>query len=489
MASDPLSSAADQRRATRVGAPKVVVRIPSADRFRSHYLKDLSAGGLFVRADKVFAVGAELHIELWPPGETESLVLNAKVTRALAADAALSGQAAGMAVSFVGVTPELAERLRGLIEQYGEALVESPPPSAVDPLGQVQRLLADLALARGQVTALAAQLAEASRVAKTHAEQLRKLEGDEATARIAAKQQAEARAVLDQEVRKLRAEVAESKRKLEAERGGGELQALRTRVAQLSKDLEAARLRERELGEVLSGAPSSKPLANAKPAPRASPPKAPPPAPATATAFDPDLDEIIVEPGVTPPSQPPLSSGSPGESGSADEAFDVLLFGEAPTAGSAELPAAPEGDEPLLGSEMIDFGSFGASAPPAAAGEGEGDPLDTFLGDDEIVDVGGSGEESGGPAGFVLDASIVDGRVGYARFTKLLTLTTRLMPTPTLGSRKPASVDEALLGEFVSASPTFGTLLNQMGAQMKEERLKQLLYEMYARAFVDLRDF
>jgi hypothetical protein len=61
------------------------------------------------------------------------------------------------------------------------------------------------------------------------------------------------------------------------------------------------------------------------------------------------------------------------------------------------------------------------------------------------------------------------------------------MPNERLASRSPASVDEALISQFVNAAPTFSTLLNQVGGSMKEQRLRQLLYELYARALIDIR--
>jgi hypothetical protein len=94
----------------------------------------------------------------------------------------------------------------------------------------------------------------------------------------------------------------------------------------------------------------------------------------------------------------------------------------------------------------------------------------------------------GGMAGFVLESSIADGRVGYEQFSKKIKLTTRLMPTEALQARKSSNADEAMLSELLSASPTFETLLNQMGGQMKDLRLRQMLYELYARALVDLRE-
>jgi hypothetical protein len=85
--------------------------------------------------------------------------------------------------------------------------------------------------------------------------------------------------------------------------------------------------------------------------------------------------------------------------------------------------------------------------------------------------------------------SIGDGRKPFALFDKDLKRTTRLMPAAALAKRKPTNVDEALLTELLSASPTYGTVVSQMSVQVREERLRQMLYELYARALVDLRDY
>jgi len=444
MAFDPVVQG-DKRRTQRVGAPKVVVRIPSADRFRSHYLKDLSEGGLFIRADRTFPVGADLNVELWPPGGSAAVSLQARIARVTEPAAARPGHPAGMAVSFVNLAPEAQERLRELIAEHGRP-VFTPEAAEADPLGQVQQMVAELDETREQLSALSAELAEARGQIEAYADQAAKLEAQEAEARATALKRAEACAALELENQKLRA------------------------------DLDAAQARERELGKLLSGVGKKPATGKHAPAPKA---------PAHSPRSEPPVE--IVMPAVAKPPPPPPPP-PPQVTDSVDLAFDALIDGSG---------AAPDGagetlvDEPLFDEAdqdiELDIEPETKSQPPAH------DELASFLGGSTEVAPAAEARPPeppvvGGMAGFVLESSIADGRVGYEAFSKKIKLTTRLMPTDALQSRKPSSVDEALLSELLGAAPTFETLLNQMGGQMKDLRLRQMLYELYARALVDLRE-
>jgi uncharacterized protein (TIGR02266 family) len=466
MGFDPVIQGGDKRRAPRVGAPKVVVRIPSADRFRSHYLKDLSEGGLFIRADRTFPAGSELTVELWPPGGGTSLTLPACIARVTEPAAAKPGYPAGMAVSFINLGTETQERLRELIAEHGRPVVE--PAAEDDPLGQVQQLVAELDEAREQLSALSAEMAEARGQVEAYADQVRKVEAQEAEARATATKSAEACAALELENQRLRAEI------------------------------DAAQARERELGKLLSGV--SKKVATGKHAPVAKVPtgkhapaakvatgkhapaaKAPPPSPRSEPPAE------IVMPAAKRPPPPP-----PGVTDSVDLAFDALIDGGS-SAGASETLA----DESLFeDDEELDID---VDPGPNSRPTGQDDELASFLSvgqgtmqaREAATAVDGrpaSPPVVGGMAGFVLESSIADGRVGYETFSKKIKLTTRLMPTEALETRKPSNADEALLSELLGAAPTFETLLNQMGGQMKDLRLRQMLYELYARALVDLRE-
>lgn len=469
------TSGADKRRAPRVGAPKISVRIPSADRFRSHYLKDLSEGGLFIRANKVLPEGTELLIDLWPPDEDSPLSLPARIVRATDAASVRLGQEPGMAVAFQQVAPDVAVRLRELIERHGHSV---PPPVADDdPVGRVQQMVAELEEARSQLGQLGSELADARGERQAYAEQLPRLEQEAQTLRArmleanAVKAQAEqaraqaeqARTQLEAENKRLREEVSQLKLALEAAKANPESNALRQKFAELSVELEAARTRERTLAKVLSGSP--RPAAAAA-KPRGGKAKPPP-------------EEIFVD---VPPA-PPVESAID----SIDLALDAMQIGhEEPSKGAISFK-----DEPMFANQDIEDATDDMVESPA-----DEDLLSDFLGGEEKTDAPLSvapdswpAEPAGGLAGFVLEASIGEGRKTYEDFAKALIRTTRLMPSPGLAKRKPTNVDEALLIEMIAAAPTFGTLISQMGAQVKEERLKQMVYELYARELVDLRDY
>ncbi len=188
--------------ACSAGRSQVVVRIPSADRFRSHYLKDLSEGGLFIRADRTFPTGSDLTIELWPPGGAAALTLSARITRVTEPASAQPGHPAGMAVTFISLTADAQERLRQLITEHGRPAVK-PEPSENDPLGQVQRLAAELDETREYfLGAGRPRWPRRAARAEAYSDQMRQLESQEAEARAMAVQRAEACAALELENQK-----------------------------------------------------------------------------------------------------------------------------------------------------------------------------------------------------------------------------------------------------------------------------------------------
>src|SRR5688572_17332259 len=87
--------AAEDRKLPRVGATHVLVRVSTRDRFRSSYLKDVSEGGIFVRTEKPLVVGAEVVVDLLPPGWASPLRLKGQVVRTQT-----DPGAAGMGVKF-----------------------------------------------------------------------------------------------------------------------------------------------------------------------------------------------------------------------------------------------------------------------------------------------------------------------------------------------------------------------------------------------------
>lgn len=126
------------RRAPRVPAPHVMVKVSTRERMKSTYLKDLSEGGLFVRTDKPLPVGRELVIDLLPPGWSAPLRLSGSVTRVQA-----QGPLAGMGVQFDQKDVKALERLKLLAAEYqGQGAGEvATDPWAVDHERQLQQLL------------------------------------------------------------------------------------------------------------------------------------------------------------------------------------------------------------------------------------------------------------------------------------------------------------------------------------------------------------
>jgi hypothetical protein len=110
------------RKHERVSAARVLLRIPTVDRLRSHYLKDLSEGGAFVRLREPMPVGALVMIELQAPWLEGPLQLRSRVVRVVEPD---SDGVAGMAVKFEALDETVSAKLRGLIDGCRNA-----PPEA-----------------------------------------------------------------------------------------------------------------------------------------------------------------------------------------------------------------------------------------------------------------------------------------------------------------------------------------------------------------------
>ena len=272
-------------------------------------------------------------------------------------------------------------------------------------------------------------------------------------------QQGAERGVLQETVRKLEAQLAELRQNPGST---SEVDGLRGQLVRLANELSAAKVREQELGKLLGGG-------RPKAAPRRTAP---------------DAEEITLDEGTVdevpkrPPPPPDLDVGE-------------LIIDSEVDVGWLETERKPEPKtEPAMPRAVV--APAGVASPAAVAAPPASDDLDSFLRglSDGSTDVGSFDEDLFGDLEEPeLQTSIVDGRIGFDQFSKTLTRTSRLLPTDRLQSRKPASVDEALISELVKASPTFGTLLNQLGGQVREDRMRQLLYEMYARGLLDLREY
>lgn len=251
----------NKRQGARPRAHKILVRISSAEKLRAHYLRDLSEGALFIRAEKTLPLDSDVEIELYPPGWEQPLVLRGRVVRVATDEAARKANQAGMAIHFQDVPDDTTERLNGLIREYGEAAAPAaaaPEESELEHLkAQVQGLTLELGAAkealqshereqqslRQKLQSSQANLAEALRDRDLLAEKHQSLEGEVDKLR----QQASGPSAADEErLSAARTEVADLRTRLaEAE---GKIEAYEHEIKTLEEDDAATR----SLAEVLA---------------------------------------------------------------------------------------------------------------------------------------------------------------------------------------------------------------------------------------------
>jgi uncharacterized protein (TIGR02266 family) len=442
---------AEKRRSPRVGVPRVVLKIQSAERLRANYLKDLSEGGLFLKADRLLPIDSDLTVELWPPGWTDPLALEAKVVR-LVEPSAGGNSVPGMGVSFQNVSLETEGRLRQLLAEHGTPLDDTT--AGDDPLEHVAALVGRLEEERARVVELTTLLIDARGENAAYQEQLQKVERQEGAQRELSEQ---ANAEIDGLRHRLEEEQEMTRR-------------LQGRVTALEGELEELRGKETRLRTLLgkAGIGGGAKAAASSVERRESPAKekkataankanraVPPAAPVELDLEDPFFDLAVDagEPEHAPPPPPDRPAPQPAPPDALEVAFSDVIQ-----------------DEPL-----------GA---PEHGGIATEEDLAAFLDEThETVEVASELIEEEPE----IQTSIFDDRLGYDKFNVALKPDTRLLPNERLANRAPASVDEALIAQFVNAAPTFSTLLNQVGGSMKEQRLRQLLYELYARALIDIR--
>jgi uncharacterized protein (TIGR02266 family) len=119
----------ESRKSPRVNAPLIIVKIASRERMKSSYLKDLSEGGLFIRAEKVMPVGRELMVDLLPPGWQAPIRLSGTVVR-------VESSPQGMGLKFEDNDEPTRERLRQLLGEY-----EAAPAAPATTNHQQQQLM------------------------------------------------------------------------------------------------------------------------------------------------------------------------------------------------------------------------------------------------------------------------------------------------------------------------------------------------------------
>jgi Tfp pilus assembly protein PilZ len=110
--------AKERREHSRVNFPQIRVKVPRGRKYRDEFLRDLSAGGLFVSTNKTLDLGSEVQIQVLRAQETdEPLSLTGQVVRVEEGD---RGEMGGMAVEFTDVTGEIAEQIRALVHEFGD---------------------------------------------------------------------------------------------------------------------------------------------------------------------------------------------------------------------------------------------------------------------------------------------------------------------------------------------------------------------------------
>lgn len=220
----------ENRKSPRVAAPHVLVKVSTRERLKSSYLKDLSEGGLFVRADKPLPVGRPVVIDLLPPGWATPLRLSGTVSRSLT-----EGPAPGMAVKFDENGSTEFERLRELIAEYQDnAAAPAAPNDQQQQLAQLFERYAELQTALDQrdteLRAERARREEAATRALELANQLEAARTNGATTPTespTSRQLSAELGVAQREVSELRTRVASLE---------GELSAYKVELAQLEAD-------------------------------------------------------------------------------------------------------------------------------------------------------------------------------------------------------------------------------------------------------------
>jgi Tfp pilus assembly protein PilZ len=110
----------NRRKHPRVRAKGVAAHLRTEQGRTPCVVENVSAGGLFVRTDRLEEVGAEIFVDLVKPGWKRALTLNAKVTSRIdAIDGRLARRPPGMGLQFVRIDDKQFARLRSLLREQG----------------------------------------------------------------------------------------------------------------------------------------------------------------------------------------------------------------------------------------------------------------------------------------------------------------------------------------------------------------------------------
>jgi Tfp pilus assembly protein PilZ len=112
--------ARNRRKHPRVRARGVAAHLRTEKGRSPAVVENISAGGIFVRTDRLEPVGTEIFVDLVKPGWKRALTLAAKVTsRVDAIEGRLTGRPPGMGMQFLRVDDKQFARLRVLLRELG----------------------------------------------------------------------------------------------------------------------------------------------------------------------------------------------------------------------------------------------------------------------------------------------------------------------------------------------------------------------------------
>ena len=123
-------SGANRRQHERVLAQGVAIRVKFAGvaELEQYFLRDISRGGIFLRAKNLKPMRSQLTIVLAMPDGGEVKLLG-EVVHVIPPEQATPGQPSGMGVQFTNLTPELLAQINDYVERL-KRRTSLPPPSA-----------------------------------------------------------------------------------------------------------------------------------------------------------------------------------------------------------------------------------------------------------------------------------------------------------------------------------------------------------------------